>query len=253
MATVPQPYQVVLQKAGTWVEFNRERVKLARDTGDSDGAMRTMLAEYLKRAGVIFDVDGPSVEEQAHRLETRTQYEKKRAYERAAKEKAKAVISDRPDIPGDESRFKMVPRAEAGKPAPEYPEVPPPSVVPLHPGEMSKDQARGSMRTIANPEDVEWAVSMLTVHGVHVRDAPSPAAWSLYQWAKRTNDNQRFLFERIWTRCMPSKRELDRHAASIDENRDLRKALHACAAAFHRRKNEQELKAFESGGGDEVS
>jgi hypothetical protein len=64
-------------------------------------------------------------------------------------------------------------------------------------------------RTCSITKTVEWVAKQLMVDDPKADHAPSPEAWSMLCWARRSNQNEAQFWGQIWSKMMPSKQQLD--------------------------------------------
>ena len=81
-------------------------------------------------------------------------------------------------------------------------------------------------------DDALWVASMMCVKDVKSKDAPSWSAWSLLHWVRADERNRTDFFKTIWTKLLPSQRDVDamaRQREKVDPLLALNEELDALA------------------------
>ena len=73
----------------------------------------------------------------------------------------------------------------------------------------------------STPETVEWVAANVMVDDVAAEDAPSPEAWGMLCWARRSNTNEAQFWGQIYTKLMPSRTSLESDARYRDDGRNV--------------------------------
>lgn len=64
---------------------------------------------------------------------------------------------------------------------------------------------------------MSWVLEQLRVSNVKAEDCPSAEAWSLYQWAKMTPDNESAFITSLYAKLLPSRQQLEREERHTDD------------------------------------
>ena len=76
-------------------------------------------------------------------------------------------------------------------------------------------------RSCSTPETVEWVAANVMVEDAVPEDAPSPEAWGMLCWARRSNTNEAQFWGQIYTKLLPSRTSLEADARYRDDGRQL--------------------------------
>ena len=76
-------------------------------------------------------------------------------------------------------------------------------------------------RSCSTPETVEWVAANVMVEDAAPLDAPSPEAWGMLCWARRSNTNEAQFWGQIYTKLLPSRTSLEGDAKYRDDGRQL--------------------------------
>ncbi len=97
--------------------------------------------------------------------------------------------------------------------------VDPAPVPTLKPGQITRAEADAKAKgKKANVRaEVEWVLAHLYVADVRFADAPSAAAWSTLQGARKEPDLERRIFEIYFNKLLPSQKDVDREAKFSDD------------------------------------
>jgi len=76
-------------------------------------------------------------------------------------------------------------------------------------------------RSCSTPETVEWVAANVMLEDAVPEDAPSPEAWGMLCWARRSNTNEAQFWGQIYTKLLPSRTSLEADARYRDDGRQL--------------------------------
>tara|TARA_R100000995_G_C3481118_1_gene123965 strand:- start:1959 stop:2612 length:654 start_codon:yes stop_codon:yes gene_type:complete len=76
-------------------------------------------------------------------------------------------------------------------------------------------------RSCSTPETVEWVAANVLLEDAVPEDAPSPEAWGMLCWARRSNTNEAQFWGQIYTKLLPSRTSLEADARYRDDGRQL--------------------------------
>lgn len=76
-------------------------------------------------------------------------------------------------------------------------------------------------KAASEPESVRWVADNISVKGVKPSDAPSAAAWGLLQWAKSSVTTKDRFFTQVYTRLMPSGKQLEDEGRFRDDGEGI--------------------------------
>ena len=91
-------------------------------------------------------------------------------------------------------------------------------------GDISEDRVEKGMfigKGCSTPETVEWVAANVMVGDVEASDAPSPEAWGMLCWARRSNTNEAQFWGQIYTKLLPSRTSLEAEARYRDDGRSI--------------------------------
>ena len=91
-------------------------------------------------------------------------------------------------------------------------------------GDISEDKVGKDVflgKGCSTPETVEWVGANVMVDDVVALDAPSPEAWGMLCWARRSNTNEAQFWGQIYTKLMPSRTSLEADARYRDDGRNV--------------------------------
>lgn len=91
-------------------------------------------------------------------------------------------------------------------------------------GDISEDKVEKGVflgKGCSTPETVEWVAANVMVEDVAAEDAPSPEAWGMLCWARRSNTNEAQFWGQIYTKLLPSRTSLEADARYRDDGRNV--------------------------------
>lgn len=82
---------------------------------------------------------------------------------------------------------------------------------------------------ITEREIIRWVGENVRTEGLTINDAPCGAAYALYHACRRDTDMERSYWTNMWTKLLPSQRELDEQSKFDDQGTHVLNALDAVA------------------------
>jgi hypothetical protein len=110
-------------------------------------------------------------------------------------------------------------------------------------GDISEDRVEKGMfigKGCSTPETVEWVAANVMVGDVEAEDAPSPEAWGMLCWARRSNTNEAQFWGQIYTKLLPSRTSLEAEARYRDDGRSILNLIEVMNAELEEEDNSPE-------------
>ena len=115
-------------------------------------------------------------------------------------------------------------------------------------------------RSCSTPETVEWVAAHVMIVDAAPEDAPSPEAWGMLCWARRSNTNEAQFWGQIYTKLLPSRTSLESDSRYRDDGRHLSGLIDLLQMESDDRKNntksdshaDRDVDAITNGGSSEV-
>ena len=115
-------------------------------------------------------------------------------------------------------------------------------------------------RSCSTPETVEWVAAHVMIVDASPEDAPSPEAWGMLCWARRSNTNEAQFWGQIYTKLLPSRTSLEADSRYRDDGRRLSGLIDLLQMEDDNGKNEtkqstqsdREVDTITNGGSSEV-
>jgi len=110
-------------------------------------------------------------------------------------------------------------------------------VIPVRPlsGDISEDKVGKDVflgKGCSTPATVEWVAANVMVDDVVAEDAPSPEAWGMLCWARRSNTNEAQFWGQIYTKLLPSRTSLEADARYRDDGRNVLNLIEVMNAEY---------------------
>lgn len=91
------------------------------------------------------------------------------------------------------------------------------------------------LATVNIRQDVYWVYNNIDVTDVTAKDAPSPGAWSMREWARHSGMQRNEFYRNFCAKLLPSKKEMEEEDRLSDDGRDVRNTIDQLLARLARR------------------
>lgn len=91
-------------------------------------------------------------------------------------------------------------------------------------GEMTKAEIARKAKTTVR-RSMDWVFENIDVTDVTKEDAPSAGAWALLKWVRRSPANQSDFYKNFSAKMLPSRQQLDHEERKTDDGSDLTRTI----------------------------